>query len=318
MEDPQTREPAAAPQFEAVRRPSELRQLFFSGNALRPAWAVVAYVLMFYPLQLVLGWLASQVQFKPRHELFSLPLVEFALFGAAVIPSVVMGLVEHRDWGSFGLPLRSAFRRLFWVGTGWGFAGISLLMVLLYGARAFYIGHLALHGAKIFEFAIFWAAMFLAVGLFEEFMLRGYSQNALARAVGFWPAAVALSVVFGVIHLGNAGESAAGILAVAAIGFFFALTLYRTGSLWFAVGFHAAWDWGETFFYSVPDSGGIFPGHLFASSFRGPKWLTGGKTGPEASVFCFVVIALAWLAFSYAYPEVHWKAGSARTDPEVL
>jgi hypothetical protein len=79
--------------------------------------------------------------------------------------------------------------------------------------------------------------------------------------------------------------------------------------LWFAVGFHAAWDWGETFVYSVPDSGTLFPGHLLKTSFRGPDWLTGGVVGPEGSVICFVVIAVVWAVFANRYREVKYGMG---------
>ena len=114
-----------------------------------------------------------------------------------------------------------------------------------------------------------------------------------------------IAPIIAVIGLHDA-ITGAGLLAAAVIGFFFCLTLRRTGSLWFAVGFHAAWDWGETFFYSVPDSGTLFPGHLLHSSFHGARWLTGGKVGPEGSVLCFVVIALVWGVFAKAYPEVRY------------
>ncbi len=309
---------ATAPQFSAVTRPSEIRQLFFGSDGLRPAWGFVAYVLMFYPLQLGLSSLAARVEFGRGRELWSMPLVEFAVFVAAVIPALVMGAIERRPWGSFGLPGRGAFGRLFWIGSVWGFAGITLLLVALYGLRAFDFGHLALHGVRVVKFALFWALLFLLVGLFEEFMLRGYSQNSLARAIGFWPAALALSAIFGFIHSGNSGESWPGLFAAAAIGLFFTLTLRRTGTLWFAVGFHMAWDWGETFFYSVPDSGSMFPGHLLASSFHGPKWLTGGPTGPEGSALCFVVIGVLWVAFSYAYPDVKWTAKQGEVRAAII
>jgi membrane protease YdiL (CAAX protease family) len=141
------------------------------------------------------------------------------------------------------------------------------------------------------------------VGLFEEFLLRGYSQFTLGRGIGFWPAALVLSSVFGLIHLRNEQEHWPGLLAAAFIGLFFCVTLRRTGNLWFAVGFHAAWDWGETFFYSVPDSGMTSPGHLLSSSLRGPAWLSGGVTGPEASLLCFAVIGLTWVLFAKLYPE---------------
>ena len=71
---------------------------------------------------------------------------------------------------------------------------------------------------------------------------------------------------------------------------FFCFTLRRTGNLWFAIGWHAAFDFGETYVYSVPDSGFVMPGHLLAASLHGPRWLTGGTVGPEGSVVDFVVL----------------------------
>ena len=171
-------------------------------------------------------------------------------------------------------------------------------MLALRGSNVFYFGGIVIHGWPLFKFAAFWAVLFLVVGFFGgKFMSRGYTQFTLTQGIGFWPAAAVMSVAFGAIHLGNQGEDRIGALAAAAIGLFFCLTLRRTGDLWFAVGFHAAWDWGETYLYSVPNSGVVAPGHLLSSSFHGSKWLTGGSVGPEGSLLVFVVIALLWIAF---------------------
>jgi CAAX protease family protein len=301
----QTRSELSAKSPEFAVGPSYVWTVFFGPEGLRAGWGLAFYVAMYYLLQFVADRWAGSVQLGGE-GLWSMMLEEFAILVAAVVPALLLWRVEGRAWGSYGLPGRIAFGKLFWVGTVWGFAGITLLMAAMYGLRVFDLGHLAMHGARILRFAVFWAAFFLLVGFFEEFLLRGYSLFTLTRAAGFWPAAMLLSCMFGVIHLSNVGEDWAGLLAVAAIGFFFCLTLRRTGSLWFAVGFHAAWDWGETFFYSVPDSGTLFPGHLLKSSFHGPRWLTGGPVGPEGSVLCFIVIGVAWVAFARAYPEVRY------------
>ena len=291
-----------APDFSVATQPSYARTLFLGSEGLRPGWGIAFYVGTFFLLQKLV------VQWAWAHDfgvggLWSMTLEEFGDLVAAVIVGLVLARVEHRPWRAYGLPARQVFGRLFWAGGLWGFAGISLLIVALYGLHAFTFGHVVLRGARLARFAAFWAVMFLLVGLFEEFLLRGYLQFTLARGIGFWPAAAVLSAGFGLIHLRNDGEHWPGVLAAALIGFFFCLTLRRTGNLWFAVGFHAAWDWGETFVYSVPDSGTVWRGHLLSSSLHGADWLTGGSVGPEGSVFCFVVIAAAWIAFDRAYPR---------------
>ena len=292
-----------SPDFAVATQPSYAHTLFFGSEGLRPGWGFAFYVVMFYALQKLAVDLAWSRDLGSS-SLWSMMLEELGSLLAAVIPAVVLARIEHRPWKLYGLPGKQAFGRLFWLGALWGFAGISLLIFALYGVHAFAFGHVILHGARLVRFAAFWAVMFLLVGLFEEFLLRGYTQFTLTRGIGFWPAALVLSCMFGLIHLRNDGEQWRGLLAAAFIGLFFCFTLRRTGNLWFAVGFHAAWDWGETYFYSVPDSGMVAPGHIFSSSLRGSEWLSGGPVGPEGSVLCFVVIAIVWIAFGKMHPRM--------------
>lgn len=288
--------PQSGPEFSVATQPSYVRTLFLGPDGLRPGWGFAFYVIVFYALQrfaVDLAWARD----LGSGGLWSSLLEEVGDFVAAVIPSIVLCRIEHRRWREYGLPAKGLFGIRFWEGTLWGIGAITALILGLYGAHCFRFGHLAVHGLRMVRFAAFWAVMFVFVGLFEEFFLRGYSQFTLARGMGFWPAAVVLSCAFGLIHLRNGGEQWLGIVAVAFIGMFFCLTLRRTGNLWFAVGFHAAWDWGESFLYSVPDSGTISPGHLLNSSLHGPQWLSGGSVGPEGSIFCFLVIVAAWILF---------------------
>jgi hypothetical protein len=74
-------------------------------------------------------------------------------------------------------------------------------------------------------------------------------------------------------------------VAAGLAGLVFCFALYRTGSLWWAIGIHAAWDWSQSFLYGVADSGLMAEGHLFATHPVGKPILSGGLTGPEGSVF---------------------------------
>jgi membrane protease YdiL (CAAX protease family) len=226
---------------------------------------------------------------------------------AAILPAFVMAAIEDRPFRTFGLPAAKAFRRNFWIGSLWGLVWLSVLMIVLRLAGAFSFGSVALRGSHIVKYGVYYLVFFLLTGFFEEFLVRGYSQWVLAKGMHFWPAAALLSAGFGALHSANPGESKFGLVAAALIGFFFCLTLRRTGDLWWAIGFHMAWDWGESYLFSVPDSGTVLPGHLLNSSFHGPDWLTGGSVGPEGSLVVFAVIGAMWVLFDQLYPEVKYK-----------
>ncbi|HXZ40005.1 MAG TPA: type II CAAX endopeptidase family protein [Terriglobales bacterium] len=280
------------------------RGLFLGPEGLRPGWGIFLYLGMGVFLFLLLSSFGGLIPSRGAGYLWRGMFMQAVLAVSSLTPALAMARIEKRPFSVYGLAVRHAFGKLFWTGLLWGIVALSVLLLLMRGCGVFSYGTLALHGARVFKFAVFWGVSFLLVGVFEEFTFRGYTQFALSKGIGFWPAAFVLSFVFGGLHLlGNVGETWLGSLCAALIGLFFCFTLRRTGSLWFAVGMHASWDWAESYLYSVPDSGGMVPGHLLNSSFHGPRWLTGGSVGPEGSVLVFVVIAAAWVVFDRVYPK---------------
>ncbi len=107
---------------------------------------------------------------------------------------------------------------------------------------------------------------------------------------------------FGFIHTGNNGENWIGIFAAAFIGFVFCVSVWVTGSAWWAIGCHAAWDWAETYFYGTADSGfrGQGPFSFHATATGNPLW-SGGTDGPEGSLLVIAVSLLLLLALLVIY-----------------
>lgn len=126
-----------------------------------------------------------------------------------------------------------------------------------------------------------------------------------APSAGFWNAAWFTSTLFGFGHTGNSGENWIGIFAAAFIGFVFCVSVWVTGSAWWAIGCHAAWDWAETYFYGTADSGFVAPGHLLTTSPAGNPLWSGGTDGPEGSLLIIpiVLLILAWLLVIYRRPR---------------
>ena len=297
--------PPASLLIKGAHRESPLREVLLGPKGIYPGTRWLTYLAMAWIVFQVEGWLLVSLQ-SHLGVLWWRMMIEASMMLAAILPAFVMARIEGRPFGDFGLPARRAFGRNFWVGTLWGIASLSVLILLLRVTGAFTFTSLNLHGERIAKFALYYAVFFLITGVFEDFLMRGYSQWVLAQGMNFWPAAAFLSAAFGYIHGRNPGETTTGLVAAGLIGFFFCLTLRRTGNLWWAVGFHMAWDWGESYLYSVPDSGTLLPGHLINSSFHGPDWLTGGSVGPEGSYLIFVVIGALWVLFDRAYPEVKY------------
>jgi membrane protease YdiL (CAAX protease family) len=283
-----------------------VRAIFWNQRELRAGWRLLIYIALFLAIGGAESFAAARLHLVTVNSTniaaSGLLIQELILFSAAFAAAAIMGALEARGIGCYGLPGAEMFGLRFWQGLVWGLGMVSATILLIWLLRGFSFGGLALHGSALWGYAVLWGLVFLVVGLFEEFLFRGYTQLTLASGIGFWPAATVISAVFGASHLRNTGEDIAGALSVFVIGMFFCLTLRRTGNLWFAVGLHASFDWGETFLFSVPNSGIVAPGHLLNSSFHGPVWLTGGTVGPEGSVMAFVVVALATVIFNRVFP----------------
>jgi uncharacterized protein len=264
-------------------------------------WVGIAFIL---PLPFV--W-AFHHWIKPAGSVFTiqseLPTKTIISF-FVVLATWIVARMEKRPLDDYGIPPRQAFGKRFWEGSLWGFAALSALLLVLRASGHFQIDSVALTGAAALRYALGWAAVFLAVSVSEELAFRGYWLFSFSRRIRFWPAALFTSVVFGAAHLGNPGENVLGILQVIAVGLLLCLTLRRTGNLWFALGFHAAWDWAETFFYGTPDSGVLGVDRFLNSSVQGPNWLTGGSAGPEGSVLVFFVFVLCALLIHFRFPKV--------------
>ena len=297
-------DPSPTPPLQGPPTQGILGKIFLNDKGIRGGWRLLIYAALVAGLGFG-GGIVLQQFIRPTRGVFSLGS-SFAyevfcftvVFGAALI----MAQIEGRSPGAYGLPLSGAFGKLFWQGCLIGLVEISVLVGLIAVFGGYSFGDIVLHGKELLRWGILWAVFFVFVGLFEEFTFRGYTQCTLAESIGFWPAAIVLSCSFGAVHLGNPGEGWVGAAGVVTIGLIFAFALRRTGNLWLVVGWHASFDFGETFLYSVPNSGIVFEGHLSNASLHGAKWLTGGTVGPEGSVFSFLTMGILALAIHLLFP----------------
>jgi len=290
---------------------STTKRIFIGPNGLRAGWRLLIFMAIvmamskaaqiilrrFFPAAL------DPAQLTPMRIIAPDLLVCFILAVAAGI----MSKMEGRRLGQYGLPRSEALRKNFWVGILIGLLATSSTVLGIFALHGVRFTSAAVHGTAILTAAAAWGLAFFLAGLAEEFLFRGYAQFTLTTGMGFWPSAFLLSGLFGLVHASNGGESVLGVLSVVSFGLLLCLFLRRTGNLWCAVGFHLGYDWGQTFLYGVPNSGLLPSQSLLNASLSGPRWLTGGTVGPEASLFCPIILAIVAIVFSLKYREARYQ-----------
>jgi membrane protease YdiL (CAAX protease family) len=323
-----------------AQRLSTMRRVFIGPFGLRAGWSLLIYFTILASI-LFSGHLSRHhVEAQHSHgaiaaraaegsapaakSLTTVPMLtrtflEDMTFPVLLLLSWLMAAVERRKLSAFGLGgVRSLPR--FLAGAAWGFLAMSLLIATLCSFHLLSFDSRLLHGRAILRWGLTQFVAFLFLGLVEEYAFRGYLQFTLtrgfisignrisrphARAIAFWLASFVTSALFLLAHTLNRGENELGLLQVFIVGIVFVTALWRTGSLWWAIGFHMAWDWAQSFLYGVPDSGGLMQGRLFTTHAMGNALFSGGADGPEGSVLCIplLLLVIAVLFFTHPSPQ---------------
>ena len=199
-----------------------------------------------------------------------------ALIGAHFF---VLRMVDQRPWSDVCLDRRAVRAPILARGFLVGALAIALPVLLLLA-----IGWMDSVRAPTAS----WPAAALRLSLFllpaafaEELATRGYVFAVLRERWG-WPAAIATtSLVFGLLHLQNAGANARSLTLVVLAGVFLAVVLWATRSLYAAGMAHFAWNWMLAVAFHTAVSGIPMESPRYRVVDDGPDWATGGEWGPE-------------------------------------
>jgi hypothetical protein len=318
-------------------QPSTVRKIIIGKDGLRAGWSLLIFIAILAAIALCIRIIAHKLHPAPPPNPGSEISPAFAYIaeslnlGLTLLVTWIMSKIERRPIGVYGF---GDSRKVphFFAGLAWGGICLSLLVVSLWKTGLLVIDSRLLSGSDIFRYGAIWLIGFLFVGLAEEYLTRGYLQYTLTRglagiyrsafktrhgeALGFWTSAVIFSILFGLGHNSNPGESPIGLLSAGLAGMVFCFSLWRTGSLWWAVGFHTAWDWAQSFLYGVADSGLIVQHHLLATHSAGKPILSGGATGPEGSIFIVAILALVSLIIPFTLPRAdHGEMPEPQPNP---
>jgi membrane protease YdiL (CAAX protease family) len=275
---------------------SGVKWLFVGPDGLRHGWrflifAAVIFLVVQFLEQPAIAFLAAKCHVD-RSALSAPSIIVSDGFDLIVILIVtgVAARLERRRIDSYGLPINEAFGGRFWNGAITGLAAIAFVGVGMLITGGMRVHGVALHGAEIITAPVLWLLAMLLVGVMEEYLFRGYALQSLWRAAGFWPAALITTAVFAGDHLEKPHENAIDIGMIFALALLLCISVRVTGSLWWAVGWHAAFDFGQLFIIGTANGGRMPVGRLMDVTFPGPAWITGGELGTEASYLMIPVV----------------------------
>lgn len=128
----------------------------------------------------------------------------------------------------------------------------------------------------------------------EEILSRGWLMHVVGARhkpiIGF----IVSSVMFGFLHILNSGVDLISIVNIILVGFMLGLYVINTQDTWGACGLHAAWNFSQGNIYGFSVSGlNASSNSLLTFSSESSTLLTGGKFGPEASIFSTIVLGIA-------------------------
>jgi len=294
-------------------------QIFISDSKLRPFWrAVLFLVIGIYVLPIALdplfAWLNSVFHTAPLSPLETF-IDESELLVIALITTGIFAWYEGRRIWDYGLPLGQAFRGRFWEGFAIGVAGAALVAGGMMALHGMVIQGIALTGSQLIIAALAWLAANLMVGFAEELWFRGYLLQTLWKSLGFWPAAILIALFFAAEHFFfKQGENVWDVITLVSLSIWVCITVLRTGTLWLAVGFHAAFDYMQLFVIGTKNGNIVPVDHLLNVSFPGPAWVTGGVLGTEASLLMYPVIALMYVYVLWRTRDVNAQATTRLTS----
>ena len=146
-------------------------------------------------------------------------------------------------------------------------------------------------------------------GVTEELLFRGLLFRLTAKLLGTWGALLFTAAIFGLAHNSNPGATVASSLAIAIeAGILLGAAYAATQRLWLPIGLHMGWNFAEGSIFSMTVSGNGMSSGLVHGSLSGPRLLTGGQFGPEASVVAVMVCLVAALYFIRRIVTAHKAA----------
>lgn len=329
---------------------ARLKNLVWNGqtNRLRLPWRLLVWLVLLVVLGLLAQLLIVLVRspsveplvvivtpgLSPDRGLIAVLNVVFLVSQLVVmVGSVYVAgrFLDRRRFRDFGFHLD----RQWWVDLGFGLAlgavlmtGIFLFELLVGWITVRDVIFIARTGSPFWPWFLWGLVSFVAVGIYEELLFRGYLITNLAEGLTWFRSvgtvsAVALAVLltslfFGVAHAGNPNATLASVAGIVVAALMLAGGYVLTSELAIPIGIHITWNFFQGPVYGFPVSGTSGGVALVATEQSGPTVLTGGSFGPEAGVIGLVAagLGLGLIALWVRWRDDRLRIPADLTTPE--
>lgn len=191
-------------------------------------------------------------------------------------------------------------------GNTWAMFGVGLLVG--FAMNALCILAAWLHGDLDFSVGRFDLPYLLLALVFvciqsgaEELLCRGYMFGAVKDRYNVWIAAAVNALFFGALHLTNPGVTVLSLVNVVFFGLVLSVAMIKLESLWFCIAVHTAWNFSQSIFFGLPNSGIVSQGsfmHLEAAKESALYSMSFGIEGAITTTLVLLVLTLAVLLFA--------------------
>jgi uncharacterized protein len=190
-----------------------------------------------------------------------------------------------------GFPLRRGWLGEIGLGVaiGWAIAVICVLPMVIFGGLALHFSLSGLSFAWLGADAAYFALATLAV----QIAFRGYPFQRAIAAIGEIPAALMLSVLYGIFRAGLPGASHASMAVSIALGLLLSMAYLRTRALWLAWGLHFGWVASRALLFGLPVNGISSHSPVVQGDPMAAVGLTGTDFGLDGTWLAFWVIVIA-------------------------
>ena len=255
--------------------------VFAADGRLRAPWRILIFLAATY----CSGLVASAFLAPALARLYGISGLRVTSDGWVIVAALLGGhiisvrYVDHRPWSDVWLDRHAARPALLARGFLLGGLAIAIPILLLLS-----VGWLAIRpnaDASLLTAGARVTVLLLPAALYEELATRGYIFATLRDVVGWRSALLAMSLVFGLLHLRNPGASAESVGLVILAGVFLGVIVIATRSLYAAWMAHFAWNWTMAVLFHAAVSGLPLESPDYRVVDAGPDWITGGVWGPE-------------------------------------